>query len=142
MEHGNGTPPPLTDAQYEGMRLASGGVDRARYDSMREDCPDVSHEEFLASQTRECPWPLRLFALVRKVTTAEECAEVFEAAQKRAHPVEYFDGYRYGRDEGLPHRDLMDADEHGVGPYTYTDLRQEGEDHDTIIARAGWRLDE
>ncbi|MEV0667519.1 hypothetical protein ACIBI3_41095 [Actinomadura luteofluorescens] len=127
---------PLTTAQYEQMLLVSRGVDREWYDSLRAQCPDVSHEEFVASQERECPWPLYLFAVVREVATAEEAEEVWKAARERGRTDDFMYGYNYGRKAGLSHDDILSADAAGVSPFTYTSLRQEGDDHDKIVAAA------
>lgn len=140
MTDGTGDLAPLTDEQYAELTRVSGGVDRECYDSFRQQCPDVSHEEFVASQTGECPWPLHLFAVVREVATAEESGEVWKAARERGRTEDFLYGYKYGRKNSLSHDALLSADAAGVAPFEYTRLRQQGDDHDTIIA-AGRRSD-
>ncbi|MGI5204372.1 hypothetical protein ACQEU6_22670 [Spirillospora sp. CA-108201] len=132
---------PLTDEQYTELTRVSGGVDRAGYDAYRQQCPDVSHEEFVGSQTQKAPWPLYAFAAVREVATAEEAEEVWTAARERRRTDEFLFGYNCGRKADLAHADILSADEAGVRPFEYTRLRQEGRDHDAVLAVAGRQSD-
>ncbi|MGI5200442.1 hypothetical protein ACQEU6_02380 [Spirillospora sp. CA-108201] len=141
MNNGSNNLADLTDPQYAEMARVSGGVNKAWYNCLRRQCPDVKHEEFVASQTRTDPWTLWGFVAVREVATAQEAEEVWEAAKEHGHADDFLLGYNVGRKAGVDHNVLLSADAAGVAPHEYARLHRQGQDHDTILANAGRQSD-